>query len=204
MIRNVIFDMGKVLLDYDPLLPCYRHARDWEVAQKLNAAIFGRPEWGKYIDGGLLTDPEFIKIAEDKLENAEQRALAMEVLDDWWYDALYLKSGMDKLIKDLLDAGVSLYILSNVGYTFHKFSYKIPCYDQFSGVVLSCEEKLCKPEPALFQRVCDRYSLVPEETLFVDDSAPNIEGAESIGLQGHCFFDGDVNRLRERLAEVLK
>ena len=199
MIRNVIFDMGKVLLDYDPILPCYRHARDWEVAKKLNDAIFGRPEWGKYIDGGLMTDTEFIKIADDKLENAEQRALAMKVLE-----ALYLKSGMDKRISDLLDAGVSLYILSNVGYTFHKFSYKIPSYDKFTGVVLSCEEKLCKPEPALFQRVCDRYSLVPEETLFVDDWAPNIKGAESVGLQGHWFADGDVNRLRERLAEVLK
>lgn len=204
MIRNVIFDMGKVLLDYEPIQPCYRHARNWDVAKKLNAAIFGRPEWGKYIDGGLLTDMEFIKIAEDRLENAEQRALAMKVLEDWWIDGLFPKSGMDKLIKDLLDAGVSLYILSNVGYTFHKFSYKIPYYDQFSGVVLSCEEKLCKPEPELFQRVCDRYSLVPEETLFVDDWDRNIEGAESIGLKGHWFADGDVARLRERLAEVLK
>ena len=204
MIRSIIFDMGKVLLDYDPLLACYRHTHDWTLAEKLNKALFGTADWCTLVDGGLMTDKEYARLMRGKMETPELGALAEAVLSDWWVDSMYLKSGMDALVKDLLDAGVALYVLSNVGYCFHEFSYKIPCFDRFSGIVLSCEEKLSKPDPALFRRACERYGLKPEETLFVDDYAANVEGARSIGLQGYCFADGDVNRLRKHLAPLLE
>ena len=146
----------------------------------------------------------YAQLMRSKMETPELGALAEAVLSDWWVDSMYLKSGMDALVKELADAGVPLYVLSNVGYCFHEFSYKIPCYDRFSGIVLSCEEKLSKPDPALFRRMCERYGLKPEETLFVDDHAPNVESAKTIGLQGYCFADGDVNRLREHLAPLLE
>jgi len=203
MIRNVVFDMGMVLLDYDPMLPCYRHARDWDVAGKLCDAIFRTTEWWRLIDGGLMTDKEYLKEAQGRLETPELKALAAEVLSDWWHDALFPKSGMKALVGDLLDAGVPVYVLSNVGFSFSEFCHKIPHFDRFSGAVLSCEEKLSKPEPELYRILCRRYSLVPEETIFVDDLERNIEGAQSIGMQGHLFADGDVARLRARLSDLL-
>ncbi len=204
MTRNIIFDMGKVILDYNPVLACYRHSRDWDKAIKLHAAIFGTPDWCRLVDGGLMTDQEYAKEVQKLFADPEMKTLAENVLQDWWADSLYLITGMEQLIKDLLAAGIQLFLLSNVGYSFHKFCYKIPCLDQFSGVMLSCEEKLSKPDPALFQRLCDRYNIVPEETLFVDDWEPNTLGAQSIGLQGYCFADMNVNRLREYLVETLK
>ena len=204
MIRNVIFDMGKVMLDYNSMLACYRHARDWDKAAKLKEAIFDRPEWWELVDGGLMTDAEYAREAQSRLDDPELKELAEAVLGDWWADSLFPVTGIGKLIEDLLDAGVKLYVLSNVGYSFHEFSYKIPHLDRFSGIVLSCEEKLRKPDPEIFRRLCSRYGVVPEETLFVDDHMPNVESARSIGLQGYCFADTDVNRLREHLAEALK
>ena len=204
MIRNIIFDMGKVLLDYNPIMACYRHTHDWTLAEKLNKALFGTTDWCTLVDGGVMTDKEYARLMRSKMETPELGALAEAVLNDWWMDSMYLISGMDKLIKELLDADVPLYVLSNVGYSFHDFCYKIPYLDRFSGVVLSCEEKLSKPAPALFSRVCERYGLNPEETLFIDDYASNVESAQGVGLQGYCFADGDVARLREYLAGVLK
>ena len=197
MIRNIIFDMGNVLLDYEPLLACYRHTRDWVVAEKLNKAIFGTHDWCTLVDGGLMDDKEYAQLMRSKMETPQLGALAAAVLSDWWVDSMYQKSGMDALVKELLDAAMPLYILSNVGYNFYEFSYKIPSFERFSGVVLSCEEKLRKPDPELFRRMCERYSLNPAETLFVDDWAANIEGAQSIGMQGYCFADGNVASLRD-------
>lgn len=204
MIRNVVFDMGKVILEYEPLLPCYRHARDWQKANQLCNAIFRTPEWLTNVDGGLMTDSEYALDAQKRLDTPELKAMAADVLADWWHDSLFLKTGMDVLIAELLDAGVNLYVLSNVSYSFREFCYKIPHFDRFSGAMISSEEKLRKPDPALFRRLCERYSLKPEECLFVDDLDRNVCSAMSIGMQGHIFADGDVNRLRERLSDLLK
>ena len=118
MIRNIIFDMGNVLLDYEPLLACYRYTRDWVVAEKLNKAIFGTHDWCTLVDGGLMDDEEYAQLMRSKMETPELGALAAAVLSDWWVDSMYLKSGMDALVKELLDAAMPLYILSNVGTTF--------------------------------------------------------------------------------------
>ncbi|MBE5783763.1 MAG: HAD family phosphatase [Clostridiales bacterium] len=202
MIKNVIFDMGNVILAYDPIQACYRHGQSRENAEKLCSAIFRSPQWGICVDGGLMTDREYIPDAQSRLDTWELKGMAAKVLRDWWHDGLYPITGMDRLIEELLKKGVGLYILSNVGYSFPDFAYKIPHFDRFSGVVLSCEEKLRKPDPALFLRLCDRYGLKPAECLFVDDLASNVAGAESVGMLGHVFSDGDVNQLRARIREL--
>ena len=199
MIKNVIFDMGNVILAYDPIQACLRHGGTRENAEKLCSAIFRSPRWGECVDGGLMTDLEYIPDAQSRLDTWELKGMAAKVLRDWWHDGLYPITGMDQLIKELLDAGVGLYILSNVGYSFPKFSYKIPYFDRFSGVMLSCEEKLRKPDPKLFLRLCDRYHLKPEECLFVDDLSSNVDGAHQAGMQGHVFADYDIGQLRRHI-----
>ena len=201
MIRNVVFDMGMVLLVHDPLLSCIRHAGR-ERAQEVCDAIFWDPEWCQFIDGGLMKDAEYAPRAQSRLSDPELKRLVPEILSDWYLDALYPKEGMDLVQKDLLDRGIRLYILSNTGFTFHKFCYKIRYYDRFSGQILSCEERLMKPDPAIYRRLCDRFSLEPSECLFIDDLPRNIRGAESIGMQGYCFQDGDAARLRSYLSSL--
>ena len=59
-----------------------------------------------------------------------------------------------------------------------------------------------KPDPAIYRRLCDRFSLEASESLFIDDLQRNIEGAQSIGMSGYCFQDGDVARLRAYLKDL--
>ena len=198
MIRNIVFDMGMVLLDHDPLLPCIRHAGR-ERAQALCDGIFWHPEWMELLDGGVMDEQAYIPRAQSRFEDPEMKRLVAEILNDWYLDALYPKSGMEAVQKDLLDRGFRLYVLSNAGYSFHKFSYKIKHIDRFSGIMVSAEERLMKPDPAIYRRLCDRFSLEASESLFIDDLPRNIEGAQKAGMNGYCFQDGDVARLRSFL-----
>lgn len=199
MIRNIVCDMGMVLLDHDPLLPCLRHAGDRAVAQRLCDELFWHPQWKQMIDGGLMTEKEYLPLAQARLETPELKALAAEILKDWHVDGLYPKSGMDTLTGELLDKGYRLYILSNAGYCFHDFSYKIKHLERFSGVLVSAEEKLLKPDPAIYLRLLEKFRLAPEECLFIDDLQANIDGAQSVGMTGYCYLDGDIARLRAYL-----
>lgn len=200
MIRNIVFDMGMVLLDYNPYLPCLRNAKDAETAQILNKAIFGDPAWGPMIDGGVMTEQEYLVEAQKRLPTPELKQLAADVMNnDWWLDGLYPKSGMAALLGELLEKGYRLYVLSNCGFAFHDFKYKITHLDRFSGVLISAEEKLLKPDAAIYHRLCDKFGLKAEECIFIDDLQKNIDGAKAVGMQGYCFADGDVQKLRECL-----
>ena len=202
MIRNIVFDMGKVLLEYDPYQACYRHARNVEKALLLKAAIFDHPDWPAKIDGGLLYDEEYLLDVQDRLDAPELKALAAEVLSDWWLDSLFPKLGMKQLLESLLSKGYRLYVLSNCGYTFRKFEYKIPCVERFSGILVSAEELLLKPDKAVFQRLCDKFGLQMDECVFVDDLQKNVDGAIAAGMQGYCFADGNVEKLASYLDEL--
>ena len=199
MIRNIVFDMGKVLLEYDPYQPCYRHAKNVESAITLKKAIFDHPDWPAKIDGGLLYEDEYLLDVQDRLETPELKELAAKVLSDWWLDSLFPKLGMKQLIEQLLEKGYRLYVLSNCGYSFRQFEYKIPCVEQFSGILVSAEEMLVKPDRAVFQRLCDKFGLQMDECVFVDDLQRNVDGAVNAGMQGYCFADGDVARLKAYL-----
>ena len=202
MIRNIVFDMGKVLLDYDPLQACLRHAGDPEKAMIVKKAIFDHPDWQGKIDSGLLYEDEYLLDVQDRLETQELRELAQAVLSDWWLDSLFPISGMQQLIEDLLEKGFRVYVLSNCGYRFRQFQYKIPCGKQFSGMLVSAEEKLVKPDPAIFRRLCDKFGLQMDECVFVDDLQKNVDGAVACGMQGYCFADRNVDRLKEWLEQV--
>jgi len=196
LIRNIVFDMGMVLLDYNPYLPCLRHAGNAEDAEAVRRAIFGDPSWGPMIDGGVMTEAEYLVEAQNRLGSDRLKTLAADVMSDWWLDGLYPKSRMDHVIDGLLEKGYHLYILTNCGTRFCDFCYKIPRYDRFSGVLVSAEERMLKPHADIYERLCAKYGLRPEECLFVDDLPQNVEGARAVGMAGYCYADGDVNRFQ--------
>ena len=204
MIRNIVFDMGMVLLRYEPLIACLRYAQgDREKALRLKAAIFDSPDWIK-LDGGDLTEEGLAPLAQARLEDEAERALVPKLLSDWHLDTLYPLAGMEQLVADLHDRGYRLYILSNAGHRFRTYEYKLPHPEYLSGILVSAEERMIKPDPRIFLRLCDKFSLKPEECLFIDDSAANVQGAESTGMTGYCFADGDVARLRAYLDGLTK
>ena len=96
MIRNIVFDMGMVLLRYEPLIACLRYAQgDREKALRLKAAIFDSPDWIK-LDSGDLTEEGLAPLAQARLEDEAERALVPKLLSDWHLDTLYPLAGMEQ------------------------------------------------------------------------------------------------------------
>ena len=199
MTHNIVFDMGDVLMMYRPIIPCLRYARgDRETALRLKEAIFDGPEW-PLTDEGSVSQEELLAAAQARLDTPELKALAAQVLRDWHLDGLWPARGMEQVVWDLHQRGHGLYILSNACLRFREFQYKIPHVELFSGILVSAEERLVKPDPAIYRRLCEKFSLEPRDCLFVDDLRRNVEGAQSVGMKGYWHQNTDVDALREFL-----
>ena len=103
--------------------------------------------------------------------------------------------GMAAVVADLAARGFRLYLLSNAGTVFSDHRELVPGIETFSGVIFSALEGLVKPDPAIYTRLTDRFELAPEECVFIDDVAKNIQTARELGWQGYVF-DGDVAAIR--------
>jgi 2-haloacid dehalogenase/putative hydrolase of the HAD superfamily len=93
-------------------------------------------------------------------------------------------------ISELHAKGVPQYVLSNMSHeTYDETMAMSPVFGLMDGLVISGHETVMKPDPAIFTLTCNRYGLAPAQTLFVDDSARNVEAARAVGLQAHHFTD---------------
>ena len=102
---------------------------------------------------------------------------------------------------DLKNAGYDLYLLSNAAARQHAYWHDVPGNQWFSGTFISADYRLLKPEAAIYQAFFEKFSLKPEECLFIDDTPANIEASENAGMRG-IIFHGDAARLRRQLTEL--
>jgi 2-haloacid dehalogenase len=127
--------------------------------------------------------------------------VASEIYYAWIYNLPPI-DGMEALVKELKARGVRLCLLSNISTYFAKHADEIPVLKHFDRCVFSAVCGHVKPHREIFAHLCDSCSLDPAETVFVDDNAANIAGAEAFGIQGY-LFDGDAERLRAFLLSQL-
>lgn len=194
-VKNIVLDMGNVLLTWDPEGLALRAAGNEEDAEALKRALFDTPEWGM-IDAGTIDEEQLLRAS---LARAPERLHdTLRTLADrwpWWMAPI---PGADDFARQVKEAGLGLYLLSNACRRFPGVLARQPFYARFDGVMVSAHEGIVKPDPRIYQRLCGRFSLLPEECLFVDDMAANVEGAEKAGMTGY-LFDGDYQKLRERM-----
>ena len=108
-----------------------------------------------------------------------------------------------ELIRDLKAAGYKLYVLSNMSHEFIAYLRKKEVYAYFDGEVVSCEEGVVKPDPAIYRTLIDRYSLDVEQTMFIDDRRENVEVAASFGITPFHFDREDCEKNCKELREIL-
>ncbi|MEF9940087.1 MAG: HAD family phosphatase [Clostridium sp.] len=198
MFKNIVFDMGRVLLDYDPLKVCWQYTDRAEEVELLDKALFSSPEW-VLIDAGAITEEEAMKRVRDRLPNKRLKDMADQCMAHWHEYNIWPMPGMEELVRDLKEQGYHIYLCSNASLRLRVFQNEIPGMQYFDGVLVSAEEKLLKPDPAIYERLFEKFSIQPEESFFIDDLPANIEGAKKCGMDGYCFADGDVERLKRTL-----
>jgi putative hydrolase of the HAD superfamily len=197
VIRNIVFDMGMVLMDYHPLEACRAVAPDEASAQKLCASLFMDPEWIR-LDDASLEPEELGRRAQARLDNEALRPLIPALLDGMPYNTLSPIPGMAEVVDWTLAADFRVYLLSNACRAVSEHPEIIPRLEKFHGVMFSYDEKVLKPNPVFYRRLTERFGLNPGECFFIDDNADNVEGARDAGWQAYRF-DGDVPALRREL-----
>lgn len=200
MIRNIVFDMGMVLMDFHPIAACRAAAPDEESAQLVFDALFAHPEWLK-LDDNTIEQDELGRRAMARLREDNLRALVPLLLDGLPENVLSPIPGMAELTDGLIRSGLHVYLLSNAGLVFSRKRDIVPNIDRFHGVLFSADEGLVKPDPAIYRLLTARYGLRPEECLFVDDKEENVQAAKELGWSGYLFH-GDVEGLRKTLAAM--
>lgn len=201
MIKNIVFDMGKVLLDYDPLKVCWQYTDREEDVKLLNKALFSSPEW-ILLDRGEITEAEAMNVVRDRLPDARLKDMADQCMAHWHEHNISPMPGMGDLVREIKENGYHIYLCSNASLRLRVYQDQIPGMEYFDGVLVSAEERLLKPEPAIYERLFEKFSILGEESFFIDDLKENIEGAKACGMDGYCFWDQDVTKLRAALCKL--
>lgn len=200
MIRSLVFDFGQVLVHFDPAYMVSRYVTDPEDAALLEEVLFDRLYWDR-LDAGTITDEELLTLARERLPE-RLHAIGEKIYYNWIYN-LPPVEGMHDLIRYVKATyGVPVYLLSNISTYFAAHAHEIPVLSELDGCVFSAVCGKVKPRAEIFSHLCERFGLIPEETVFVDDNAANIAGANAFGIHGY-LFDGDASRLRTYLDSVL-
>lgn len=200
MIRNIVFDMGMVLMEFHPMATSRAVTPDEASAQTLYEALFRCPEWAM-TDEGTRTMAELEQAALKNLEGSPLQALIPPLMAGMPWNVLSPIEDMAGVVRGLRARGFGVYLLSNASAMVSEHREVVPDIDQFHGVVFSVEEKLVKPDLAIYRCLTERYGLDPAECLFVDDLAPNVAGAVAAGWQGYVH-DGDSEKLKAYLAAL--
>ena len=195
MIRNLVFDMGGVLFFYHPTEFVEKYCPKQEDAVLVNHELFEAPEWIE-MDRGTMTDEEYLELVLSRLPERLHEVTGW--LFQNWHEMPQPMPGMEELIRALRENGYGIYLLSNMSPRFYRFYRRIPAVQYFDGMIVSSDVRQMKPEPEIYRTLFSRFSLKPEECLFVDDREENIAAGEALGMKGFCFQQ-DVEALREAL-----
>lgn len=198
MIKNIVFDVGEVLLTYRWVDAVTDGGFSHEDAQKAVGEIFSYSIWHECFDRGTMNDKElmdyFIK------SNPE-----FESIYKWFFAHPELlpitKPEIYEYLPKLKNAGYSLYILSDYSKYLSEVHFAIGDFlKYFDGGIISYQVGHVKPEPEIYKALLDKYDLIASECIFLDDRKTNIEGAIKIGMSGEQITSDDrLKRILENL-----
>jgi 2-haloacid dehalogenase len=190
----VVFDVGNVLYGWDPDSFLVRQVADDDARLRLieEADLYG---WHETLDGGR----PYAEAAAELTEKFPEYAAVIAAWSDRFGETISGPvPGMHELVADLDENGVPLFAITNFSADFWPpFQAKEKAFfARFRDIVVSGEEKLLKPDPAIYFLALDRFRLHPAEALFVDDRQINVEGALAVGMRAHLFVDAADLRAR--------
>ena len=195
--HTVVFDLGGVVIDWNPRY-LFRNLLSGEEAVETFLATVCTQAWNEQQDAGR---PLAEAVAELTAVHPDHTELIRAYYDRWDEMLGGLVPGTAAIIDELDRAAVPLYALSNwSAETFHHARARFEVLERFRGIVLSGEEGLIKPDPALFEVLFERHELEPAQTIFIDDVARNVEAARSLGMIAIEFTS--ASQLRPALVQL--
>ncbi|MGB5169521.1 MAG: HAD family phosphatase [Acidimicrobiia bacterium] len=184
-ITAVVFDIGAVLVDWNPEYLYAKVIPDPDERRWFLSEIC-TPEWNFAMDAGTSVSEEVAKLAAERPEYAD-------LINPWWDRWREMLGdeipGTRAIVEGLKRSGKPVYALTNwnaqtwvIGVAEFPFLGEI-----FDGVVVSGQEGVTKPDPRIFEILSSRYDLEASKTVFIDDSPKNVAAATTLGYQAHLF-----------------
>lgn len=196
MIKQVIFDLGRVLLDWEPENLAHELTKKHDIFHREVWEITKHPSWLDF-DMGLIRAQDLITLHANRYP-VKSLELFMEHVP---YILTPQSEGL-RLLDEAKKRGLKCYILSNMSIDFYEHLVEAyPFLNEFDGSVYSCHYNIAKPDPQIYQTILKKYDLIPQETLFIDDVPGNIEAAKALGIDG-IVFTKDEKTFQEFLRKI--
>lgn len=184
MIKNLIFDFGKVLVDYDFDLFFKKYIPNTERREKFTPILHNN-----YVQ--QLLDREAQPLSEimgNLISQYPEYKHEIRLFSERYTEIITNEiDGMHELLTQLKREGFKLYGLSNWCSRVYETIEQFEIFNLLDGYIVSCEEKVIKPEPEIYLRLFNRFNLNPSECIFTDDKIENIEGSKRMGMEGIVF-----------------
>lgn len=182
MIKNIIFDIGNVILNFDVKQVVQRFTTNNNEQKFILDNIINSPEWlgNALIDTGYITREDAISIVQDRTNHIYDK-----LIEDFWYNYnnfAKIDERVLKLIEKLKNSNYKIYILSNINPYTHEFVKRSGLFELVDGYVLSYQEHQVKPFISIYNTLLKRYNLIPNESVFIDDNENNIVTGTSLGI----------------------
>lgn len=199
MINTIIFDIGKVLVDYNWQDYLKSFGYNESKNRKLAEAVFLSEYWIE-TDRGVWTDE---KILEKFVEKAPEYENEIYKLWEGMEKCITVFDYTKQWIAELKEKGYQVYYLSNYGKTLReKTKEALEFTKDCHGGIFSYEIKKIKPDSEIYQAFLKEYGLVPEQCVFIDDRLENILGAEAEGIHGILFEN--YQDARKKISKITK
>jgi len=196
----VVFDLGGVLIDWNPR-HLYRTLFEDEAEMEWFLTEVCSPAWHAPHDRGVPTAPSCAELVAEHPELAE-------LIWAWSKRSEEMVAGVDggslEVLRDVKETGLPCYALTNMEAETYPLRFgRFPFLSWFDGTVVSGQEGMAKPEPAIFTLLLDRFGLTSTTTLMIDDTKENLETAGTLGIQTILFHSSHQLRVELEAAGVL-
>mgnify|MGYP004457373965 FL=1 len=200
MIKNIIFDLGNVIINYNQKKIINNFTEKEEEIKYIYDEIFHAPEW-TLMDLGDITNDEAIEIINKRNEFKYEK-LTQEFLHEW-YKKQPINRDIVEIAKILKNNGYNLFVLSNMANQTYEYFKNDEFFSLCTGIVISAHEHVKKPDEKVYRLLLDRYNLNAEECLFIDDddSGKNYETANKIGIKGRRIMPNQAEDVKKLLLE---
>ncbi|MFR8213771.1 MAG: HAD family hydrolase [Longicatena caecimuris] len=199
MIQNIIFDIGNVLVTFDPYTYFLKYFKEETKTRTLCELMFSHEAWSQY-DAGILLRKDLYEIYHQAYPQYQEE---MDHMLTHWLKLMEPIPETLACMKELKQQGYGIYLLSNISQDSADYLKKTQDFFAYAdGAVLSYELHTIKPDAAIYEELLRRYHLEPATCVFLDDGVQNIEKACSLGMQGIVVCD--IQTALQELKELLE
>ena len=202
MIKNVIFDIGNVILNFNVEEVLKKFTDRQEEQKFIMENIIKSPEWLEYalIDTGYISREEAIDIVSDRTNHSND-----ELIKNFWYNYnnyAFVNTEILDLIKELKSKGYNVYLLSNINsYTTENVA-RSGLFELVDGYILSYQVHQVKPYEGIYKTLLEKYNLTASECLFIDDNQKNIVTGNKLGILSKKVEPDNVASVIETIKEL--